>query len=302
MEKFCSIPIQFFEKLETSSCDVYLRLGDEKYVKIVNKGDPITKETLDSFHNKNIKSFYVTDEEFKRWSNELLPLSGSKSDENLPDNKNLNLFLNSVGISHLTCVEVERTYKQILTNFIHSKNIHSLLRGMINNRKRFLYDHSYLVGVISIEIANRCDWGVSGTKEKLVMAALLHDLKLDEDLATMADRNDLNENVSIPIRSAFIKHGELMAKELSDEKDIPDDVIKIVKGHHSISNPHPTILTAIFVVAHEFVTRLYNYQLNPEMVKQSIKDTQDFFRGTVFEKYGLELEKAVNKEGSSHQN
>lgn len=295
-QSFKGIPVRFFEKLNRTSCDIYLRLSDEKFVKIVNHGDNITSDTLSNYQNKNITDFYVTEEAFNEWGAELVPLSSPPNEgQKLPDHKELNSILTGIGVNQLTCSEVGKIYEKLNSDLSKNQKIASLLKNMVFNRKRFIYDHSYLTGVIAVELAKKSDWGVGATKEKMTLAALMHDLKLNEDLATLADTNNLSHNVTIPIKEAHLKHGELMGLELKHEQGIPDDVVKIVKDHHNLLNPHLTRLTMVFIVSHEFVNRMYNYQLNSQMAPQALKDVKAFFQGSDFSKYVEQLEAIVNK-------
>lgn len=295
-QSFKSIPLKFFHRLENTKCDIYLRLGDEKFVKIVNTGDVVTQDILKNFENKNIAYFYVTEDAFDNIGKELTPLSEApKSKLKLPDHGELNQLLTSFGVNQLTCSEVSKTYEKILHDTSRYDKISTLLNEMVYSKKRFVYDHSYLVGVISVELAKKSDWGVGATKEKMTMAALMHDLRLPEDLATMADINELSPNVTISVRQAHLKHAEMMAIELQHEPTIPDDVLKIVKDHHNLLNPHLSRLTMVFIVAHEFVTRMYNYQLTTAMAQQALKDVKNFFQGSDFDKYVEQLESIINK-------
>jgi hypothetical protein len=149
---------------------------------------------------------------------------------------------------------------------------------MVYSKNRFIYDHSYLTGVISVEIAKKFEWGVISLKEKMTLAALMHDLKMPEDFATIADNNELNDKVSNLVKEAHYQHGEIMGVELMEEMSISADIVSIVKSHHQILNPNLTPLAIVFIVAHEFVIRFYNYQLNPAMIKMALKDTENFFK------------------------
>jgi len=295
-QSFKSIPLKFFHRLENTKCDIYLRLSEEKYVKIVNTGDIVSDDVLKNFENKNIAYFYVTKDAFTQIGQELTPLSEPpKSKVVLPDHGELNQLLTSFGVNQLTCSEVSKTYEKILTDTSKYEKISSLLGSMVYSKKRFIYDHSYLVGVISVELAKKSDWGVGATKEKMTMAALMHDLRLPEDLATMADTNELSPNVTISVRQAHLKHADMIAQELQHEPSIPDDVVKIVKDHHNLLNPHLSRLSMVFIVAHEFVTRMYNYQLTSAMAQQALRDVKTFFQGSDFDKYVEQLESIINQ-------
>ena len=278
---FKSLPLKFFYCYKNTLCDVYLRLGEEKFVKIVNSGDSITDDVLKNFENKNINSFYVLSSDFNLFGSELTPLSTAPVVKDiLPDHKELNNLLCSLGINLFTCSEVSKTYEKFLSDLSSNKHVSKLLKQMINNKKRFTYDHSYLAGIIAIELAKKFDWSISAVKDKLMIAAIMHDLRMPEDLVSIADSNNLNDSVAYNILQAHLKHSELMAQDLSIENKVSQDVIKIIKDHHNLSSVSLTPITMVFIVAHEFVIRLYNYQLNPEMGLQALKDIEFFFKGT----------------------
>ena len=57
----------------------------------------------------------------------------------------------------------------------------------------------------------------------------------------------------------------------------------------------------VFIVAHEFVIKLYNYQLNPAMTSLALKDVEDFFKDkdTNFIKYVEALVVILNSNSNS---
>ncbi len=294
---FKSLPLKFFYSYENTLCDVYLRLGDEKFVKIVNSGDSITNDVLRNFENKNITSFYVLKKDFDQFGMELVPHSAAPVVKDiLPDHKELNALLGSLGINLFTCSEVSKTYEKFLSDISTNKHISNLLKQMIFNKKRFTYDHSYLAGIISIELAKKFEWSLTSVKEKLMIAAIMHDLRMPEDIVSIADSNNLSDSVAYNILRAHLKHSELMAEDLSKEDKVAQDVINIIKDHHNLSSVNLTPLTMVFIVAHEFVIKLYNYQLNPEMGPQALRDIEVFFKGSVFEKYVIELSKIIKSD------
>ena len=287
-QSFKSLPVKFFYQIDNTLCDIYLRLNNEKFVKIVSTGDAITNDILKNFESKNVTSFYVKRADFEQIGMQLLPHSAAPDEKGaLPDNKELNGLLNSIGINQFTCSEVSKTYEKIICDTGVNENIPKLLKEMIYSKKRFIYDHSYRTGVISVELAKKFDWGVTSIKEKLTIAALMHDLKMPEEIASIADCNDLNNNVSSKVKKAHFQHGEIMALELKEEMSISTDIVNIVKNHHQYLNPNLAQLTLVFIVAHEFVIRLYNYQLNPVMTSLALKDVEEFFKDkdTKFIKY-----------------
>lgn len=296
---FTSLPLKFFYRYDRSLCDIYLKLNNEKFIKIVNSGDLISGDILAKFENKNITSFYVLTSDFELIGMELTPYSSAPEIEtHLPDNKELNHLLSSLGISQFTCTEVAKIYEKIVSDVAQNGHVANLLKQVMFNKKRFTYDHSYLTGVIAVELSKKFDWSLTSVKEKLMISAIMHDLKMPEDLAGISDINTLSENVTINVKQAHLKHADLMAKELNDEPTIVNDVVKIVKEHHSLTNPHLSQLTMVFIVAHEFVLRLYNYQLNAMKSPQAFRDVELFFQGSPYEKYVHELASIVKPDHS----
>ena len=301
-QSFKSLPVKFFYHLENPICDIYLRLSQDKYVKIVSHGDRITSDILKNFENKNVDCFYVKSADFEQVGLQLIPFSKAPTDKgHVPDHKELNELLNTLGINHFTCAEISRTYQKIIHDTMVNGGISRLLQGMIYSKNRFVYDHSYLTGVISVEIADKFEWRITSIKEKLTLAALMHDLKMPEDLASIADSNDLNDNVSNLIKDAHFHHGEIMGLELMNEMSINGDIVNIVKNHHQFLNPNLPPLAMVFMVAHEFVIRFYNYQLNPAMMKMALKDTESFFnnKDKKFKKYLEALIVIINSQSST---
>lgn len=294
---FKDISLEMLKKSDESICDIYVRINDEKFLKILHLGDKIHKDIFKKYEHKDDSVLYVTDNDFEKHKEDLQKFSSALIEgELLPNNEGLNQILSSMGISQNICFEVGKSYSKIVESQTLNKKITKLLMNSFQTNKRFVYDHSYLCAVISSAMAKKADWGTKQALEKLCVSSLLHDLCLDEDIASMADRNDLNTTVSQVIINSYLEHGELMGKLIEEKTDIPIEVASIIREHHVIQNPNISQMTSCFIIAHEFVLSLYNYQFRPEYFSQAIESLFKHFPTGPLNKQCIILKEVLAKE------
>ncbi len=302
-EYYSITPTQLLEN-HLAFCDVYIQISHQRYIKIIRESDPIDKEVIDKFVLKGAKEFYINKREFGRFSdlyfNQITGMTNPLLDKNKESKqeefaKNILDLALKIGVSR-TVVERVNVIAEANIKLLQEKDkkIKSLIK-IAKQTNKFLYAHSVLTSYIAVEIADRMNWSNYLTNQKLVFAGLLHDLTLGEDINLLTISNleteDVNQydwRIIKKIKSHPVKAAELVSKS----KNIPPDVDKIILNHHErpdgsgfpkgLTGDQIFPLGCIFIIAEEFVHRIFLHDYTPELVSQIINDFESTFNSGNF--------------------
>jgi HD-GYP domain-containing protein (c-di-GMP phosphodiesterase class II) len=215
-EAYTSVRTVFFNKFDKSPCDLYLRLSDDKYVKVLNQNDELTSTFIGKYVSKKIFEFYLTNEDFKTHQDSLFDFHSNAKEilvqgkkVQLPEHEGMNEMMKELGVDEKQTKQINNISTQIVTDLnTGSHEFSSIISKFTTSSKRFLYDHSYLTALISCLIASKNEWGSTPNKEKLCMASILHEIGDEEQLKLSLDENlerqDFKDGVS-PFRFKRIR-------------------------------------------------------------------------------------------------
>jgi HD-GYP domain-containing protein (c-di-GMP phosphodiesterase class II) len=150
---------------------------------------------------------------------------------------------------------------------------------------------------ISTSLSVKLEWNTDKTLEKFVFAAYLHDMALEgrSDLVKISNAEMIEKVKSSLSESDYkllLEHSIIATDTLMQYKEIPDDVVVMVKQHHElpketgypgkISHQKITPLSTVFIVAHDltdYIMSTPNWKLDKYLLKAREK-----FRGSHFNK------------------
>lgn len=276
--EFKKIKIIYFLRFNKALCDVYVKLSDDKFVKMINAGDPYNREFIYKFTNKRVKHLYIKNEDYEDFSVSALKTPFLILSEDGAHMDTMDLCSSTVEVIHDLIKDVGVSPQVIelvdaLANKVESDiNRKSQLRGLVTNlknRRDYLYDHSVLVAYVSIAICKEMEWDSDTTRIKLTYGSILHDVLIDDpELAFNYDLGlDGISKYSKEQIENYKTHSELTAKLISECNRLPPNIDKIVLQHHErpngtgfprgLSATNISKLSGIFNLSHEFVNELY---------------------------------------------
>ncbi len=150
----------------------------------------------------------------------------------------------------------------------------------------YFYQHIGRLINTSLSLAILLGWPKEKVLEKFICAAYLHDLSLIKhpELAKIHSFEYIDNHqleLGIDRYNLVLNHSEISYKEVDRNPEVPPDVANIIRSHHEESHGkgfpfhgnHFKIppLSAIFIVAHEFVDFMYD---NPNWTVQLFIETK----------------------------
>lgn len=228
------------------SFDLYLKLSETNFVKLIKEGEPFTKEDSHRLQNKGVTHLYISlvdSYEFLRAYEENLNLilSSRNSDPQEDIVKTIEILGSIESVSKRlgwTEDSVETAQRSIGTAIkILSKDpsIVAILKQKLKNPESGYARHVGLLCYMSCIFSAGMGLGGDAIQTKLALAALLHDLAVDEsyyeDLkgwnakaANMRDRT--------PETIKYRLHPLEASKVVQNLKNLPADIDQIILQHH----------------------------------------------------------------------
>lgn len=270
--------------------EIFLRLSDAKYVKVVSRGDVFDGEKYSHFLGKGIKHLYIPKNEFIQYlgamanclhslaANDAVQLSEALS-ASTKIYESLRAGMSSIGITPETQRIMKLTVNLAARSIEKNPKLHDLFLALSQNQDCFQAWHSIALCYVSCKLSSLMTWDSQNTHYKLALAGMLHDVALRRpEWALFENESDLtkaglNEEELLAYRRHPILAGEL-AKQLDD---FPGDVDYIIAQHHELPDGsgfpagvnHTKIspLSSLFIVSHDICHRLYEEGPNFDFAK-----------------------------------
>lgn len=299
-QPYMELPMSIFMNSHEFPYDFYLKLSDEKYVKVYKQGDDFEKEDVLKYQGRRVYSVYLKSNDyieavskFTSFMHDRLKVKKLRTDSYIKltifSFDKVNQIINKIGLRD----EVLELTNQVLeyNEFIFKKNkkLKDLLESTLAGNS-FISEHSVALTFITSAIAKYMGWPSVVTAEKLSLAALFHDIALsDDDLAQVEILDDktiatLTDKQVHEVRN----HPQKAVDIISTIQGIPADVEKIIIQHHetAIGTGFPReiewkrifSLAAVFIVAEDFVISLYQSGLNNINVEHILIEMEEKYK------------------------
>lgn len=264
-----------FQLLSVAPCDVFVRLGQDHYVKVINADEIYTRDIVERFRMRDQQTFYILRQDFGLFREELLSLALNNCQSGRQDSQLaycgvalncLHQTLIAMGFDPFFAELAHSLSKQLLDQLKQDAKNHFVLKEFFA-AKSYLADHAIATAAVSCAIARNMRISNDFTLNKLVMAALFHDISLSgKPLAflTVMELRDL-EDLSDMERQDLSRHIHESVTILRKIKNVPPNVETIILQHHErpggkgfpggLDSLAVAPLSAVFIVAEEFVQR-----------------------------------------------
>jgi HD-GYP domain-containing protein (c-di-GMP phosphodiesterase class II) len=242
--KFTRIKIEDLFDDTKAIFDFYLRLGTNRYIKIIHKGETSSSIQIKKYADSGAKYLYFLAEDradFIGYQNELASdmlkktvISEAKILKNLKTTTDK--YIEEVFVQGIQPQLIEEG-KAISHNMYEFAKKDKSLRKVLSSLEEFnpaVYSHSFLVSFFSTVISKNLDWVGARTLEALALGALFHDIglvQIPENIATkkMEDMSDEEQIV-------FKQHPKKGTESLEGIPSITASIQNIVLQHHETSN------------------------------------------------------------------
>jgi HD-GYP domain-containing protein (c-di-GMP phosphodiesterase class II) len=238
VDEMVEIEIKEFVSGIAMPVDVYLKMGDDKFILIAQKGDQAQLQSLTLVKSNSIKTVFVKKNDYQNFSKNAVNIvkAVSQSDKFKMEHKTkfIKAATNAVfteitqfGASDETVEMAKDIANSTISMIAPNTTITHILQSLAQEN---LLNQSVAVSAFSIMIAQKLGWQSTITLEKLSMGALLAEVGLKE----------IPPEIALKPRAAM-DHSEIQIYEehpyrglklLESAGAVPDDVKSVVYEHH----------------------------------------------------------------------
>lgn len=297
LENFYHVPVSEYILSSANNFDIYLNI-ENKFMCLAKKGQELSNPRLQNYQKKGLKDIYLTDKDYAKYTDTPCAVALQAHTQPIEKLKKLKLYTNLLkavttsGVSHFLDLELSKKALLSFENYsqISTKNdeIFKILESM-NSSKINLIDHAAKVSFLSTAIAIYWKWTHPKILSKIAMAALLCESGLRHMPELIAKKR---MDFSAEDIKAFESYPQNTLTELSNIKNIPDEVLKVALQHHEneVGLGFPEHLTKDKLHPYSRlihgVCEFYEYseELNSkEDIKKAVQQVYSFHRKTVSE-------------------
>ncbi len=244
---YVPIRVSFLMRLGTTSYDLYMGLSDSNFVKVLNAGDAFVGGDANRFVEKKTEYLYLsaadTDLFLQSFEKNLTMLSHSMrstsdlSGLTLDSLESVERMARSLGwtpdVLHAAKHAVDLAVKTVSLE----SNLLRAYKMRLSSGGGHYSRHVGILAFLSCGFCYKLGWVSESTQMKLGLAALLHDLTVDEEVYN--DINLWNQAASdladkSPAVVKYRNHPIEAANLVKSMKNLPPDVDQIILQHHEM--------------------------------------------------------------------
>jgi HD-GYP domain-containing protein (c-di-GMP phosphodiesterase class II) len=291
-ESFSSIRIDEFYSSQAVLFDIYIKLSENKYLKILHTGDTFSKERLDKYKNeKKVDSLYFHNSDRRKFIQYNNFLTKKLIDNgNVPAANKVNILKNVtekfieeafvVGLKPQVVEQGKEVCESVYQLIESQQDLYTVLKSY-QSFDPSAYTHAFLVTLYASAIIKQFEWQSKATIETAAMACMFHDIGkilLPKEYISLQVKDMTPEQFEV-----YKKHPELSYQVLENNRCMNNSVKQIVLQHHEafdgtgfpFGKKGGKILTLanILCLADDFVHIMIDEKLQPtEALKRILMD------------------------------
>lgn len=242
-KEFVPIAIHEFVNGVSIPVDLYVKLGDEKFVCVAKAGSLSNVDQFKNYQNREVQYLWVAKKEYYKFAHQSMSLAGiALAKKDLEDGQKTTLVSMAARsvfrqIEHLGIdLEAYNNSKQITEAVIGLVENHKTLSALFRSLAGFsdqLVGHSVAVSSLGVLIAGSMGFQKRATLEKVAMGGLLHDIGMKTLPLALVEKPVAVMNAEeIQLYETHSFKGMQMLQSLGI---VPDDIVSIVFEHHENS-------------------------------------------------------------------
>lgn len=233
--QFCRLYIDDFPENNELSFDLFVKLGDSKFVRVAKKGEFVLKDKLQQYREKGVGCFYINHfglNSLVNFNSETFEKESERSDKvdfvNLAESQ-INTKLKIGFLDNELFADAKAFVLSALSVLIGQDEIFEQLE-LLNAHSSQLLTRSLLTAILSYMLAKKRGFESLGLHFKLTTASLLLDIGKTELNIKILEKEP--EKLLEDEKIVYCSHVELSKGIVKKFKAIGPDVIKIIYEHH----------------------------------------------------------------------
>lgn len=289
---FRRINIHRFLRMNNVPSEIYLKLGGEKFVKVLNENESYDMEVIRKYIKKGINYLYIPNAQGDLFINDYSKiLKNTLCKTNIPLNERLTVQQDVLQLAHerakIVGIDQEVIDSMVsatnsVINTVHQNyDLFTLLSGMMK-KNDYISEHSMTIAFIIGNLASEIGWEAETTMQKLALASMLHDVSLKEEhLASISCKNSSTFSaLSNEEKHKVLSHPFNTASHIDQIHNFLPDVSSIVFAHHeqpdgsgfplNLNATRIPQITCAFIIVEDLVNNLYYNNTTKEFMDDLI--------------------------------
>ncbi len=239
-KEYCPVPLKEFASGVSLKFPIFLKLGENKFIKIANKGEDLSLERISKLEEKGVYYFFLLKNHFKEYVEFFTYMTQEKVLSKItPSHERLELLQTSgnllltcafgVGLDSFLYDATLTNLKQALSLITEEKDIYDILNSFKESSES-LYSHSMSSCLISLLLAREIKIESSLNIYKISIVSFFHDIGLSHLPTRLIKKTPFlfsKEDLEL-----YHSHPRLGAEILSQIPDIQLGLEEILLQHH----------------------------------------------------------------------
>ena len=316
---YLPVSLDLLRRLESPGVNLFIRLNDAHFVKVLKEFSVFTEQELKRFQRKNLTHLFVSSNDFNSFLNQYRKNIFSKIEWKNLDTKTAILNLEqdwalvieanrmfgwSESLMNTAKENIAKTIELAKSN---PKLIKIFERLNLRENRSFLIPHSYSIIFFCTQIVKELGWSSENTLQKLTFAGLFHDIELTETMFNnkirLIESGQLDQEVHQPTNYQIFRHPEQGAELMREWSCCPPDVDHIIAQHHEkfdgtgfpnkLNFQTISPLAGLFIMAEDVVYQKINHPQD-SLVKFLSEKQELYSRGDMRTIYDCILNLAIS--------
>lgn len=229
----------------TANFDLYMKLSESKFVKVINKEEAFLPPDAERFFSKKVHHLYITGQDageyIKNFEQNISLVLNNESKESdlsvltLESMENVQKFAQVLGWTPEVMNAAKHAVNLAVKAVSSEPNILKLVQQKLDNPASKYSSHVGLMALLTCGFCYQLGWLSESTQMKLGLASLMHDIAIDEKKYENITNWNKAASDSQDKKSDIMKyknHPIDAAALVQSMRNVPADVDQIILQHH----------------------------------------------------------------------
>jgi response regulator RpfG family c-di-GMP phosphodiesterase len=315
--EFQKINTYFFLRFQKTLCDVYIKLSNQKFIKILHEESGFEATDIHRYLNKGMEYLYITNEDFESFKVSITNLTfletiETEGKEDYPFDVTMAVIgglLQSYGLNETLVKKGINQITDTQKDISNSKELFKIF-DMKTTDSSFYSDHSLLISLLSGMTLEKLDWRSTENFNKLCLASILHDCLVPDHVINTIEGGNIDQ-ISIITdieKDQYQSHPQKTAELIRTKTSFHEEVATIIAEHHekpdgsgfprklTHNNIHP--FSCLFIIIHDFVEQVYITRFDRDLQESILENMSPKYQDGHFLTAFQAFKQLINEEES----
>lgn len=316
---FIPLRISLLLRWGTTNFDLFMKLSESKFIKVINAGEAFIPSDAERFLKKEIEHLFITTSDADLYLADLeknltMLISSEKSQPSdltsitLASIESVERVASALGWTPQVLEVAKHAVNLAIKAVAAEPNILKLMKQKLANPSSNYSAHVSMLSLLACGFCYKLGWTSESTQMKLGLAALMHDLTVEEEVyqdVMLWNQAALDNNQKNTETLKYRNHPADAAHLLLSMKNVPADVDQIILQHHEAKDgsgfPRGLIgsrispMASLFIIVEDLITFLEGSEDLVEKISMFLKHRETLYNSGNFKKVFEAFKDSVQK-------